>query len=103
MGMDIGRGGGLRMAQLLGYHHQGNTVGNHQSGVSVPQAVNRDFRHPGSGNELAEPLRHAVGEDGGPGVGGEHPPVLVPPGVPQLGPLFVLPPLILQEHHYRRR
>ena len=66
----------------------------------MPQAVNSDLRHPRSGNEFAEPLRHTVGKYGSAGVSGEHPPVLVLPGVPHLAPLLVLPPLVLQKHHH---
>lgn len=58
VGVDVRRGAGLGMAQLLGYHHQGNAVGNHQRGVGVPQAMYGDLRHPGPGNKAAEPLRH---------------------------------------------
>ena len=66
----------------------------------MPQAMDGDLRHPRSGNEFAEPLRHAVGEYGSAGVGGEHPPVLVFPSIPQLAPLLVLPVLVFQEHHH---
>ena len=66
----------------------------------MPQAMDGDLRHPRSGNEFAEPLRHAVGEYGSAGVGGEHPPVLVLPSIPQLAPLLVLPVLVFQEHHH---
>ena len=65
VGVDVRGGAGLGMAQLLGYHHEGNAVGNHQCGVGVPQTVDCNLRHTGSGNEAAEPLRHAVGENQG--------------------------------------
>ncbi len=42
MGIDVGRGAGLGVAQLSGYHHQRYAVGNHQGGVCVPLWHNKD-------------------------------------------------------------
>ena len=68
----------------------------------MPQAVNRHLRHTRPGNKAAEPLRQAVREHGRPGVGGEHPPVLILPGVSQLPPPGVLPGSIFQQQHNSR-
>ena len=48
MGVDVGRGAGLGVAQLPGDNHQGDTIGNHQGGVCVPICYNKDK----SGNPL---------------------------------------------------
>lgn len=37
MGVDVRRGAGLGVAELVGHDHQRGAVGNHQAGVGVPE------------------------------------------------------------------
>lgn len=102
VGVDVGCGAGLGMTQLLRYDYQRDTIGDHQGGVGVTEAMNGDLRHPRPGNKATEPLRNTVGEQWGSRVGGEYPPVLILPDVTHLLPLAILPRLVLQQHHNGR-
>lgn len=85
------------MAKLPGHNYQRDAVSDHQRGVSVPQTVDGHLWKAGPGDEIAKPLCNAVRENWGASIGGEHPAILILPGIPKLASLLILPLPILQQ------
>ena len=98
VGVNIGRGADLCMAQSARDHGERSAVGDHQARVGVAQAVNVDVRQLAPLHEGGKPFCQRVGEHRGAVVSGEYAADRVLPIIAAGVALDALSPLLLEEN-----